>query len=301
MAGLAVVGLARRAGDAGQEVGNGRPTQVDAGNEGCDSSHAEGPERSRMQGMHEDQNPRETDTGTGLPIGPRLADPGPASPPERAVLEGRYARLEPLDPDRHGDDLHAAASPPDRAARFRYMPELPPDARQSFGPWLARSAQSPDPLFFAVIDRATGRAEGWQTFLRITPVHRCIEIGNIYWGPRIAGTRVATEAMYLFAVYALETLGYRRYEWKCDALNAPSHRAALRFGLTYEGHFRRAVIIRGRNRDTSWFSIIDEEWPALKAAYERWLAPENFDAGERQKTRLSELTAAALGSARRPA
>ena len=254
-----------------------------------------------MQGMHEDQIPRETDTGTGLPIGPRLADPGPASPPERIVLEGRYARLDPLDPDRHGDDLHTAVSPPDRAARFRYMPELPPDARESFDPWLAGSAQSPDPLFFAVIDRATGRAEGWQTFLRITPVHRCIEIGNIYWGPRIAGTRVATEAMYLFAVYALETLGYRRYEWKCDALNAPSRRAALRFGLTYEGHFRRAVIIRGRNRDTSWFSIIDEEWPVLKAAYERWLAPENFDAGGRQKTRLSELTSAALGSARRTA
>ena len=107
--------------------------------------------------------------------------------------------------------------------------------------------------------------------------------------------------MYLFAVHALETLGYRRYEWKCDALNAPSRRAALRFGLTYEGHFRRAVIIRGRNRDTSWFSIIDEEWPALKAAYERWLAPENFDAGGRQKTRLSELIAGALGSAHRPA
>ena len=253
------------------------------------------------QGIHDDQVPRETDPGTGLPIGPRLAGPGPASLPERTVLEGRYARLEPLDPDRHGDDLHAASSPPDRAARFRYMPELPPDARESFGPWLARSAQSPDPLFFAVIDRATGRAEGWQTFLRITPVHQCIEIGNIYWGPRIAGTRVATEAMYLFAACVLESLGYRRYEWKCDALNAPSRRAALRFGFTYEGHFRRAVIIRGRNRDTTWFSIIDEEWPALKAAYERWLAPENFDAAGRQKTRLGELTAAALADARRPA
>ena len=248
--------------------------------------------------MH-DQTPRETDLGTGLPIGPRLVDPGPAKAPERIMLDGRYARLEPLDAGCHGDDLHVASTPPDRAARFRYMPELPPDTSESFRAWLAAASASADPLFFAVIDRATGRAEGWQTFLRITPVHRCIEIGNIYWGPRIAGTRVATEAMYLFAVYALETLGYRRYEWKCDALNAPSRRAALRFGLTYEGHFRRAVIIRGRNRDTSWFSIIDEEWPALKAAYERWLAPENFDTGGRQKTRLSELTAAALGSARR--
>ena len=254
-----------------------------------------------IQGIHDGRIPREIDPGTGLPIGPRLSDPGPAGVPERTVLEGRYTRVEPLDRGRHGDDLHAASTPSDRAARFRYMPDAPPDARETFGPWLAGSATSPDPLFFAVIDRATGRAEGWQTLMRITPAHRCIEIGNIYWGPRIAGTRVATEAMYLFAVHALETLGYRRYEWKCDALNAPSRRAALRFGFTFEGHFRRAVIVRGRNRDTTWFSIIDEEWPALKAAYERWLAPENFDAAGRQKTRLSELTAAALASARRPA
>ena len=153
------------------------------------------------------------------------------------MLEGHYARLEPLDPGRHGDDLHAASATPDRAVRFRYMPELPPDSPAVFGSWLAESARSTDPLFFAVIDRATGRAEGWQTFLRITPVHRCIEIGNIYWGPRIAGTRVATEAMYLFIAYALGSLGYRRYEWKCDALNAPSRRAALRFGMTLRRPF----------------------------------------------------------------
>ena len=251
------------------------------------------------QGIHDGQVPRELDAETGLPIGPMLADPGPADAPERIVLDGRYARLEPLDAARHGDDLRAASTPPDRAARFRYMPELPPGAPESFRTWLAGAAASADPLFFAVIDRATGRAEGWQTFLRITPVHRCIEIGNIYWGPGIAGTRIATEAMYLFAVYALETLGNRRYEWKCDALNAPSRRAALRFGFTYEGHFRRAVIIRGRNRDTAWFSIVGEEWPALKAVYEQWLAPDNFDAQGRQRTRLSELTAAALEGVRR--
>ena len=275
--------------------------RVDAGNGDCDSCESERPEQTMMRGTHDDQIPREIDAGTGLPIGPRLANPGPARAPGRIELEGRYARLEPLDPGSHGDDLHAASAPPDRAARFRYMPELPPDTRECFGPWLDRAATSPDPLFFAVIDRATGRAEGWQTFMRITPVHRCIEIGNIYWGPRIAGTRVATEAMYLFAAYALESLGYRRYEWKCDALNAPSRRAALRFGFTYEGHFRRAVIIRGRNRDTAWFSIVDEEWPALKTVYERWLAPENFDAEGWQKTRLSELTAAALVSVRQSA
>ena len=237
--------------------------------------------------------PQEIDPDSGLPIGPRLARPGPAKVPERIVLEGRYARLEPLDADRHCDDLLAASTPPNRAARFRYMPELPPDSADGFRTWLAGCAVRDDPLFFAVVDASTGRAEGWQTLMRITPVHQCIEIGNIYWGTRIAGTRVATEALYLFAAYALDTLGYRRFEWKCDALNAPSRRAALRFGFTYEGHFRRAVIIRGRSRDTSWFSIIDDEWPALSAAYQRWLAPENFDGQGGQKTRLSELTVAA--------
>ncbi len=244
--------------------------------------------------MHDDQVPREIDPGTGLPIGPRLAESGPARPPERAVLEGRYARLEPLDPARHRDELYAASTPPDAHARFRYLPDPPPESLEAFDTWVTAAAASPDPLHFAVIDRETGRAEGRQTLMRITPAHRCIEIGNIYWGPRIAGTRVATEAMYLFAAYVLETLGYRRYEWKCDALNAPSRRAAERFGFTWEGHFRRAVIVRGRTRDTAWFAMIDEEWPALKAAYERWLAPENFDEAGRQKTRLSERTAAAL-------
>ena len=231
-AGGHVSALARR---AGSEAGNGWIGRVDAGNEGCDSSRTERAERNMMHGIHEDQIPRETHTGTGLPIGPRLADPGPATAPERIVLEGRYARLEPIDPGRHRDDLHAASTPPDRAERFRYMPELPPGPIESFGPWLATSAQSPDPLFFAVVDRATGRAEGWQTLMRITPVHRCIEIGNIYWGPRIAGTRVATEAMYLFATHALETLGYRRYEWKCDALNAPSRRGRVAVRLHLGG------------------------------------------------------------------
>ena len=256
-------------------------------------------ERLRMnQSVDDDSIPQEIDPDSGLPIGPRLVNPGPARSPERIVLEGRYARLERLDPERHRDDLLAASTPPDRAARFRYMPELPPDSPEAFGTWLAGCAGRPDPLFFAVIDTSTDRAEGWQTLMRITPVHQCIEIGNIYWGHRVAGTRVATEAMYLFAAYALDSLGYRRYEWKCDALNAPSRRAALRFGFTCEGHFRRAVIIRGRSRDTAWFSIIDDEWPALNAAYQRWLAPENFDGQGRQKTRLSELTAAALASVR---
>ena len=246
------------------------------------------------ENLHEEQVPREIDPESGLPIGPRLADAGPAIAPERVVLEGRYARLEPLDPARHRDELYAASTPPDAAARFRYLADRPPDSPGALGAWMDAAAQSPDPLYFAVIDCSTGRVEGRQTLMRITPAQRCIEIGNIYWGPRIAGTRVATEAMYLFAAHVLETLKFRRYEWKCDALNAPSRRAARRFGFTWEGHFRRAVIVRGRTRDTAWYAMIDEEWPVLKAAYERWLDPANFDAEGKQKTRLSELTAAAL-------
>ena len=238
--------------------------------------------------------PQEIDPNSELPIGPRIANPRPASVPERVVLQGRYARLEPLDPDAHRDNLFAASSAPDRAARFRYMPEPAPASPQEFDAWLARAVASADPLFFAVIDRSTNRAEGRQSLMRINPAHQSIEIGHIYWGPRIAGTRVATDAMYLFVVYAMQTLGYRRLEWKCDALNARSRRAAQRFGLTYEGTFRRAAIVRNRSRDTAWFAMIAEEWPSLKAAYERWLAPENFDELGQQRVRLSELTSAAI-------
>jgi len=220
--------------------------------------------------------------------------------PERVALQGRYARLEPLDRDQHRDNLFAASSPPDRAARFRYMPEPAPASLEEFDAWLAGAAASVDPVFFAVIDRSTNRVEGRQSLMRINPAHQSIEIGHIYWSPRIASTRVATDAMYLFVVYAMQTLGYRRLEWKCDALNARSRRAARRFGLTYEGTFRRAAIVRNRSRDTAWFAMIAEEWPSLKAAYERWLAPDNFDERGRQRVRLSELTSAAIERLHRP-
>ena len=251
-----------------------------------------------LEGIHNDPIPHETDPDSGLTIGPRLADPRPARAPERTILEGRYARLDPLDPALHRDDLYTASTPSDRATRFRYVSDQPPDSLREFDTWLSGAAASVDPLFFAATDCATGRVEGWQSLMRIAPAHQRIEVGNIYWGPRMAGTRVATEAMYLFATYVLDTLGYRRYEWKCDGLNARSRRAALRFGFTFEGHFRRAAIVRNRSRDTVWFAMIDEEWPKLKAVYERWLAPENFDEQGRQKTRLSELTAGVLASVR---
>jgi len=208
--------------------------------------------------------------------------------PERVTLAGRYARLEPLDPARHGDELFAASMAPGAEERFRYLFEAPED-RGAFGAWLARAAASGDPLYCAVIDAASGRCEGRQALMRIVPEHGVIEIGSILWGPAIARTRVATEAFFLAARYVFDELGYRRFEWKCNARNEPSRRAAARFGFTYEGSFRQHMLVKGENRDTAWFSIIDREWPALKRCFERWLAPSNFDAEGRQKRRLEEL------------
>lgn len=207
--------------------------------------------------------------------------------PQRVPLDGLYARLEPLDPARHGDDLYAAAIAPGAADRFRYLFETVPSSRADFDAWLVKVATSDDPLFFAVIDKATGKAEGRQALMRIDPTHGVIEIGSIHWGPAIARSRVATEALFLFARYAFETLGYRRFEWKCHNGNEPSKRAAERFGFTFEGIFRQHMVAKGGNRDTAWFSIIDSEWPRLAAAYGRWLDPANFDGTGQQRQRLS--------------
>ncbi|MFV0296055.1 MAG: GNAT family N-acetyltransferase [Hyphomicrobiaceae bacterium] len=245
--------------------------------------------------LHDQQIPQETDPETGLPIGPKIARTQPAKVPEPVVLDGRFCRLEPIDAARHGDDLFKASTPPDAANRFRYLFDPVVRTRADMDAWLAQAMTSRDPLVFAVIDKRTGRCEGRQTLMRITPAHQSIEIGNIYWGPAISQSPVTTEANFLFAKHVFDDLGYRRYEWKCDALNAPSRKAAERFGFTYEGLFRRAVINKERTRDTTWFAMIDEEWPALRAAYETWLAADNFDAQGRQKTRLSDLTRAALG------
>jgi RimJ/RimL family protein N-acetyltransferase len=204
------------------------------------------------------------------------------------ALAGRYARLEPLDAARHGDGLFAASMAPGAAERFRYLFESPQE-RPEFDAWLLRVVASEDPLYFGVIDAATGRCEGRQALMRIVPEHGVIEIGSILWGLAIARTRVATEAFFLAARYVFDTLGYRRFEWKCNALNEPSRRAAARFGFTYEGTFRQHMLVKGENRDTAWFSIIDQDWPALKAAFEQWLAPANFDATGRQKRRLENL------------
>jgi RimJ/RimL family protein N-acetyltransferase len=207
--------------------------------------------------------------------------------PERSVLSGRYATLAPLDPQIHGDDLYAASMAPGAEHRFRWLFEEPA-GRTDFDAWLARSAASQDPLFFAVIDNATGRTQGRQALMRIDPAHGVIEIGNILWGPDIARGRVATEAQYLFMAHAFDGLGYRRYEWKCNALNLPSRRAAERFGFTFEGEFRQHMVVKGESRDTAWFAVIDRDWPALKARYEAWLDPANFDSAGRQRRRLQD-------------
>lgn len=213
-----------------------------------------------------------------------MSQPQPALPPIRRVLDGRYCRLEPL-AVHHATDLFAAATQGDALARFAYLPGDPPASVENILDWINRS-QGADPMPFAVIDKATGRAEGWQQFMRIEAQHGVIEIGNVLRGPAIARTRIATEALYLFAREAFDELGYRRFEWKCNDRNEPSKSAARRFGFTFEGVFRQHMIVKAENRDTAWFAMLDGDWPALRAQFERWLDPANFDVEGRQVSPL---------------
>ena len=209
----------------------------------------------------------------------------PAKIPERVNLDGRYARLEPIGPQ-HAADLFRAARDGDAAQRFTYLFDHQPQTESEMASYIISASSKVDPLMWAIVDKATGRAEGRQSLLRITPEHATIEIGNIYWGPRMARTRVATEALYLHARHVFDVLGYRRFEWKCNDLNEPSKAAARRFGFTFEGVFRQHMIVKGNSRDTAWFAMLDGDWPAIRAEFERWLDPSNFDADGLQKTRL---------------
>jgi RimJ/RimL family protein N-acetyltransferase len=229
-----------------------------------------------------------TTAAPAQPIGP-LVDSHPAQRPERVTLAGRWITLTPLDADKHAEALFDGANGGDKDRVWTYLFDGPYADPAVFRANIAAKAQSTDPLFFAVLDNASGAAIGYQTFLRIDPANRVIEVGNILYTPAMQRTAGATEAQYLFAQYVFDQLGYRRYEWKCNNLNAPSKRAAERFGFTFEGIFRQHMIVKGRNRDTAWFAMLDREWPERKAAYERWLAPGNFDAAGRQRVRLSEL------------
>jgi RimJ/RimL family protein N-acetyltransferase len=216
-----------------------------------------------------------------------MSAPRPAlARPERIVLDGRYVRLEPADL-RHLDGLWAASTDTDGPERYRYLFSEAPRTRDELAARIEANMKLEDPLYYAIVDKASGRTEGQQALMRIVPVDGVIEVGGVFWGPRLARTRMATEALYLHARYAFEILGNRRFEWKCDNLNAPSKRAALRFGFTFEGIFRRHMIIKGENRDTAWFSMLDNEWPNRRAGFEAWLDPGNFDAEGRQKTKLA--------------
>jgi RimJ/RimL family protein N-acetyltransferase len=207
---------------------------------------------------------------------------------ERLVMQGRMVRLEPLAQD-HADDLFEAAQVADAEERFRWLPELPPADLISMAAWVEQKAQLTDPMFFAVVDQVTGRAMGRQALMRNDAGNGVIEIGNIYWGPGMARKAGATEALFLFMRYAFDVLGYRRFEWKCNNDNGPSKVAAERFGFAFEGVFRQHMIVKGLNRDTAWFAIIDKDWPRLKAGYEAWLDPANFDASGQQRRKLQEF------------
>jgi len=196
-------------------------------------------------------------------------------------------RLERLDADAHAADLHRAFSADD--AIWDYLPYGPFSSASGYHRWVKDTATGPDPMFMALRHPTTGRCGGVASYLRITPASGSIEVGHICLAPEMQRSRAAAEAMYLMMEWAFDA-GYRRYEWKCDALNLPSRRAAQRLGFSYEGIFRQATIVKGRNRDTAWFAVIDAEWPALREAYLAWLAPANFDATGRQRERLSDLT-----------
>ncbi len=216
----------------------------------------------------------------------------PPKRPDKAVFEGDHARLERLAP-RHADALHAAnAADP---AIWTYMGIGPFADAAAYRAWVDSVCGKDDPVFYAILDRDSGAWGGVASYMRIAPPAGSIEVGSITFAPRLQRTRAATEAMHLMMRWAFEA-GYRRYEWKCDARNMASRRAAQRLGFSYEGVFRQAAVVKGRNRDTAWFAAIDKEWPALDAAFRTWLAPGNFGADGRQRQSLSALTAPCLAA-----
>ncbi|MET0263468.1 MAG: GNAT family protein [Rariglobus sp.] len=221
------------------------------------------------------------------PKGERLDAWTPRPRPARARLSGRFCRLEPLHPATHADDLFAATAADPAGGIWTYLPYGPFADAAAYRTWIEEGYQGDDPLFFAIVDHASGKARGVAAFLRIDSAQGVIEIGHLVFSPALQRTTAASEAIYLLLKQAF-ALGYRRCEWKCNALNAPSRAAALRFGFKFEGVFRQAAVVKGCNRDTAWYSMIDKEWPAILATFEKWLAPGNFDATGRQRTALGD-------------
>ena len=215
---------------------------------------------------------------SSLPVGSLLDNAGPAPYPARVTLTGRFTTLVPLDATTHAEDLwNSGLNDPANNDLWLYMGDGPYADSASFRAGIGKKAASQDPLFFAILHN--GKAIGYASLMRIDTANRAIEVGHIMYTPLLQRTPAATEAMYLLAKYIFEDLGYRRYEWKCNSCNEPSRRAAARLGFTYEGLFRQHYIIKGRNRDTAWFSMLDSEWPARRQAFEEWLSQANFDAG----------------------
>ena len=217
------------------------------------------------------------------PIGPTV-DSTPAQPPGPVTLQGRYGTIEKLDAARHGPNLWDALRGHD--AVWTYVSYGPFADRGAFAAWLPEREQLKDPYYYAIVDKS-GRAVGVFSLLEIRPAMRNVEVGHVVYSPALQRKPLATEAQYLLAKYAFETLGYRRYEWKCNVLNEASYNAALRLGFSYEGLFRQHMIVKGRSRDTAWFAMLDGKWPTRKAAFERWLAPDNFDSNGLQRTKLA--------------
>jgi RimJ/RimL family protein N-acetyltransferase len=198
-------------------------------------------------------------------------------------MQGRVCRLEPLDILTHVDDLFEAFSADKTGGLWTYMPMGPFDTVSALKDWMDGACTGEDPVFYAIVNESSGKAVGFASYLRIDPRVGVIEVGYIAFSPQMQKTALATEAMYLMMQRVFDELGYRRYEWKCDALNQPSRKAALRLGFTYDGTFEQATIYKGRNRDTAWYSILDRDWPAMKSAFACWLADDNFDEQGRQK------------------
>ena len=226
----------------------------------------------------------------GQPIGCLVPNWQPPSLPARESIQGRFCRIEPLNVERHAHELFQANSLDTEGRNWTYLHYGPFNTFEDYEAWLTECQPSHDPLYFVFIDQATNHAIGLGSWPRIDQRQGTIEIGHLNFSPLMQGKSAATEAMYLLMQRAFE-LGYRRYEWKCHWLNAPSRKAAQRLGFSYEGIFRQALVVKGRNRDTAWYAIIDEEWPELKRAFQQWLDPANFVATGKQNTSLSSLTA----------
>lgn len=232
---------------------------------------------------------KNSQTSLGQPIGFAVEGWQACPSPPRSIIEGSRCRIEPYNPDHHNQALYEAFVKDENHANWTYLPYGPFDDFESFDAWARNTCQGDDPLFHTIIDKTSEKPLGIVSYLRITPEQGVIEVGHIHFSPLLQRTTLATEAMFLMMKRVFDELGYRRYEWKCDALNAPSCKAAKRLGFSYEGTFRQAIMYKGRNRDTAWFAVIDQDWPAIKAGFEQWLDADNFDNDGAQKQSLNSF------------